>query len=311
MEPAHGLKVFKVWRGVIRLLLMLAALALFGCAGTLPDQRASTAAPLHDRQADAQAPETIPVTPEQFPEPVRITHKLVLPSGTQVDVNNPFGDVRLRFNGFENQFEVSAVAQIPEGAAAFELVPQLSAQSVTVKVRLPAGSELKPTQRIDIVVYVPEGHPVRVVTAKGQIEVRGIKAPLDLLSESGNIAIRGVSAPISAETGAGSIEVSLEAAGNTGEQRLVTRTGQIVASFGPDFNGKLALATSALIATEFSVDITPQPGQEPNKRGVAVLGQGGASVKIESKRGEIRLFRRAPYQAGGQSSRQSGGQSGR
>jgi len=62
-----------------------------------------------------------------------------------------------------------------------------------------------------------------------------------------------------------------------------------------DLNATLKLATSGVFATEFSVNIDPQAGAEPNKIGHAVIGKPEANIEVVSKRGEIRLLRRLEF----------------
>ena len=125
-------------------------------------------------------------------------------------------------------------------------------------------------------------------------------------SDSGNIAARGVLAAMDLQSGSGNIDVALNDTLLNAPQRFDTRTGVITASFGPAQIAELALSTSALIATEFSVDISERPGEEPNKIGVVRLGsmanpeelratQAKNKIELSSKRGELRLYRRQAY----------------
>jgi len=50
-----------------------------------------------------------------------------------------------------------------------------------------------------------------------------------------------------------------------------------------------------VFATEYSLHVTQRPGEEPNKRARSVIGRDTARVALESKRGEIRLLRRASF----------------
>lgn len=97
------------------------------------------------------------------------------------------------------------------------------------------------------------------------------------------------------ESGAGSIEAAPQPAPAGSDQRIATLTGPITLGLPAESDLELSLATSAAFATEFSIEVTPQPGQEPNKTATARLGKGGATLRVESRRGEIRLLRRSPY----------------
>jgi len=254
--------------------------------------------------------EPVPSTELQYaPEPTRTSIKEILPAGLALKVSNDFGEVRLRFGGFEHALEVTSVAQAPIGQA----MPSIRFDATTglISTFLPSNTGAVLGQRIDVVVFVPEKHDIQVSTLRGMVEIRSLRSTVSVRSNSGNIVARGVLAALDLQTGSGSIDVALNDVLLNAHQRFNTTTGVITASFGPAQVAELALATSALIATEFSVEITERPGEEPNKTGVIRLGQMGngaaenaqellaaqAKNKIElsSKRGELRLHRRQAY----------------
>ncbi|HQY54767.1 MAG TPA: hypothetical protein PLU65_06015 [Dokdonella sp.] len=214
-----------------------------------------------------------------------------LGSGQAVSVNNPYGDVRLRFGGYQDELEINTVAQQPPQAAAILLEPGVVDGIYRIAPRLPADTLIAEGQRLDLVVFVPLGHNVRVRTESGVIESRGIRADIDLHSARGNIAIRGTSGSINAETGPGTIEASLLRAPPGSRQHLATSTGFIVLAVSDELDANLELSTSAVFATEFSLRVENLPGQEPNKRATAQIGEGKADIFVESRRGEIRLLR--------------------
>ncbi len=261
-------------------------------------------------KAEVTKTEVAPSAELQYaPEPTRTSIKEILPAGLALKISNDFGEVRLRFGGFEHAMEVTAVAQSPIGQA----MPGVAfdAKSGLISTFLPPESATVLGQRIDIVVFVPEKHDVQVSTLRGMVEIRSLRSAVTVRSDSGNIAARGVLAALDLQTGSGSIDVAMNDALLNVPQRLNTRTGVITASFGPAQVAELALSTSALIATEFSVEITEKPGEEPNKTGVvrlAGIAKGAAAntqdllaaqqknrIELSSKRGELRLYRRQAY----------------
>ena len=288
-------KDFRIARHLV-LFALFAALA--GCA-------AKPAALTESTKAQAVAS-----TRSQYAaEPTRTNIKGVLPANLALKISNDFGEVRLRFGGFEHAFEVTAVAQAPIGQAMPGV--RFDAQSGVIATFLPVGTAAALGQRIDIVVFVPEKHDVQVSTLRGMVEIRSLRSAVTVRSDSGNIAARGVQAAMDLQTGSGSIDVSLNDVPLNTQQRFNTRTGVITASFGPAQVAELALSTSALIATEFSVEITERPGEEPNKTGVVRLAgvangvaanpqelltaQAKNKIELSSKRGELRLYRRQAY----------------
>ena len=214
-----------------------------------------------------------------------------LSAGQPVVVDNPYGDVRLRFGGYEEQLEIHAVGQKPGKAASIALEPGTVDGTYRIAPRLPANTLVAEGQRLDLVIFVPIGHSVSARTERGVIESRGIRADIDLRSTSGDIAIRGTQGQINAETGPGTIEASLLHAPPGSHQRLATSTGSIILAVKDDLDARLEMSTSATFATEYSLDIERLPGNEPNKRAIARIGKDEAKVAVESRRGEIRLLR--------------------
>lgn len=222
---------------------------------------------------------------------VRLDLTATLADGMPVSIDNPYGDVRLRFGGYQHVLEIHAVAQEPDAAKPIDLQPAVESDRYQISPRLPAGTLLADGQRLDLVVFVPLGHAVQVRTERGSIESRSVRADLDLQSSAGNIAVRGTRGRIQARTGVGSIEASLGPAPAGSQQLLSTTTGNIILAVTDDVDARLEMATSSVFATEYSLQVTPQPGQEPNKTAVAVVGKEQANIRIQSRRGEIRLLR--------------------
>jgi hypothetical protein len=228
-----------------------------------------------------------------IPQPERQEFKATLVEGQIVAIDNPYGDVRLRFGGFAQNIEVDAVVQTPTGAPVMALQPVIDNGRYLVAPRIPAGAILASGQRVDLVVFVPLGHAVAVRTERGLIESHGIRGNIDLHSTAGDIAVRGTQGSVQAQTGAGSIEASLNSAPPKSKQRLATTTGNIVLGVSDKLDAELELATSGVFATEYSLQVMPLQGQEPNKRARGVIGAATARIDVDSRRGEIRLLRRA------------------
>lgn len=231
------------------------------------------------------------------PEPSAERHDFsaTLADGQGLTIDNPYGDVRLRFGGYAHALEIHAVVQQPAGASPIAMEPAGDATRYRFAPRLPAGALLAEGQRIDLVAFVPLGHAVSVRTERGLIESRGVRGDVDLSSVAGDIAIRGTQGRVRAATGAGSIEASFDAAPAGSRQRLASTTGSIVLAVDDRLDAALELATSGVFATEFSIEVEPLAGQEPNKRARAVVGADKARIELTSRRGEIRLLRRSAF----------------
>lgn len=233
------------------------------------------------------------------PEAARIDLSFTLPAGQPVEVDNPYGSVYLRFGGYAHQLDVRATVQQPEGAAAFDFAPGAQGEAFRVAPALPEGVALAASQRIDLVLYVPEGHALRVRTASGSIESRGVRADVDFRSLSGDILARGTVGAVQAETGSGAIRVMLEPASAGLRQRLSTRTGDISVGVTDALGAVLQLSSSGTLTTDYSILIDRRDGEEPDKRAQAEVGVAkGAQpglIEVESLRGNLRLWRRIEF----------------
>jgi hypothetical protein len=213
-----------------------------------------------------------------------------------VYIDNPYGNVYLRFGGYEHAVDIHSTLQQPTGAPALTLHRGQEKGRYVIATRLPAGATVADTQRIDLVVYVAQNHAVIVRTAEGDIESRGLKSDLELKSVSGKIAVRGTEGIVQAETGEGDIEVTIAGTARArSKQRLATTTGNITLGVTDQLNARIDMATSAVFATEYSIDVNRDDGKEPNKWARATVGAPDAEITLESRRGEIRLLRRAVY----------------
>lgn len=237
-----------------------------------------------------------PVVQASEVEPLRADLTATVPAGTPVFIDNPYGNVYLRFGGYEHAVDIHSTLQQPAGAPALVLHRGMEGRRYVIAPKLPAKATLAPAQRIDLAVYVAQGHAVTVRTTDGGIEARGLKSDLDLRSDSGNIIARGTDGTVQAQTGEGKIEVAM---GNTArpgsKQRLATTTGNITIGVTDQLGATVNMATSAVFATDYSLDITHRDGEEPNKWARSTIGAPKAEITLESRRGEIRVLRRAVY----------------
>lgn len=248
-------------------------------------------------QAQVAASATAPGTDIQ---PLRRDFDATLTANEPVAIDNPYGDVRLRFGGYAHALAIHAVLQEPASAQPIELLPARESGRYLIAPRLPAGAIAAQGQRMDLVVFIPTGHAVSVRTERGLIESHGVRGDINLRSTAGDISMRGTQGRVQAETGAGSIEASLNPAPPASRQRLATTTGNIVLAVDDKFDAELELATSSVFATEYSLHVQALAGQEPNKKASASIGdvkagKRKAKLVVESRRGEIRLLRRTGF----------------
>ncbi len=232
----------------------------------------------------------------------RSDYSATLPEGQAITIDNPYGDVHVRFGGYEHNIETHAVLQEPIGATHIALAPVATSAGYAIVPRLPAGATVREGQRLDLSIFVPENHSLTVLTEQGLIDVHGVHGDVDLKSTAGDIDLRGIRGAIHAETGQGSIEAALGTAPRNASQRLATTTGDIQVGVDDRLDAAVDMATSALFATDYSIKIMRHPGEEPDKHASTVIGANTSKLLLESRRGQIRLLRRAGFTVAGTSS---------
>ncbi len=227
---------------------------------------------------------------------VRSDYNGTLQPGQAVVIDNAYGNVSIRFGGFEHRLEAHAVAQGPQASAALQFKPAATSDgSFQMGASLPDAATSAEGRRIDVSVLVPEGHAMRVRTSSGDVDVHGVHGNVVVRSDSGNIGLRGIRGAIDAATGDGEIQAWLAPAPRGAMQRLQTRTGAIQVGVDDKLDASIQMATSALFATEYSLQIVRRPGEEPNKQASTLVGADHSKLFIHSKRGQISLLRRAAF----------------
>ena len=116
----------------------------------------------------------------------------------------------MRFGGYEHKLDIRSTIQQPEGAAKFTFAPAMRDGRCVVAPALPEGVPLAEGQRIDLVLYVPQGHALSVDAAIGDIECRGLRSDIDLKTGPGRIQVIGTQGTVQAQSDDGRIEVSLQ-----------------------------------------------------------------------------------------------------
>lgn len=289
---------FAAFGGAVALILMAVVAPTHVAAQENPPPAAQSA--VQSTGGDAATGEAPVPT---FDEPERQDLSFKLKPGQSIDVDNPHGSVFVRFGGYEHTLDIRATIQQPKGAQRFVFAPGMRDGRLVVAASLPGGGVRADGQRIDLVLYVPEKHALKVRTVDGGIESRGLKSDVDYASQTGNISVRGTSGNLQVETAEGRIRILLNdgpAAGS--RQRIASRTGDIAVGVTDSLNAEVLLATSGTIATDYSIAVEHRDREEPSKRARAVVGapQAGESntvVSVESLRGNLQLWRRAVFSA--------------
>jgi len=230
-----------------RVVALCAAFGLAACAASPGVHTPSTA------REDAPAALTID-RPEQAFD---------LAGVTELVVDNPLGDIHVR-SASENEARANLFVQRWAGDGSGARVrpsPNRGRLFLVVEPRhrsasgsASQGGASRPL-RADLVLLVPPRISLRLYTGAGDIELRKLANPvIGARSDSGDIEVIA-SSRIDAQTASGEIRATLVAPGWTGEQRLVTGSGDILAyvPLGPDLSvdarsgGAIAGRWSALV----------------------------------------------------------------
>ena len=221
----------------------------------------------------------------------------IRPGGT-LRIRNPFGNVHARFGGYENEVEILTTTQrleqdLPELRVDLQTGPD--GMQINVDFERKANQAAPPPNgtrdRVDLVVFVPQGVTLDVETLDGMIEAKKLKGDLFASSINGDLKIKSIAGRVRAKTVHGQITALIEG-GVTGEpQDLVTSTGDIEVHLWEDARFNVELATSGEISTDFSLEIEHRRFEEPKKIARAIIGDGGPELKLHSKQGRVRLLR--------------------
>ncbi len=222
-------------------------------------------------------------------------------SGGTVRIENPYGNVRARFGGYENQVEILGVLQnFGAEDEGLEVRSREHGGNVEVLVGYPDKSEPtdgkspvlgNPKDRVDLAVFIPMGCRYEVSSADGLIEIIGLKCDVEAENEKGEIVVKRTRGAVRLRSDRGSVLAELESGVTDREQVIETVTGDIAIYLWEDAHMDVNAATSGEISTDFTIQIEHRPMEEPGKYARATVGKGGTPLSLRSKQGRIRLLR--------------------
>ncbi len=226
-------------------------------------------------------------------------------AGKAVRVENPWGDVRARFGGYEGGVEIHAVLQrLQPGLPPLQVFTETTAAGLVIRVARtaevppePARSGVRdvappkaPADRVDLVVRVPKGSPLQASTRAGTLEAKGLQSDVALESESGAISVREVRGFVRTRNVYGATEVVLGPFPGAPEQTFDSLTGDISVTLPPRANCTVRAKTSGWITTDISLRIVRRPKEEPSKTAVGRVGPGASPVTIRTRRGNVQIL---------------------
>jgi hypothetical protein len=214
--------------------------------------------------------------------------------GQAVRVVNLFGNVHSRFGGYEGRVEILATSQRLESELpALEVRVADRGETLDVEVGF-ARSGTGPADtrdRVDLVVFVPQGAALDVRTRDGLIDAKKLKSDVIASSLDGDLRLQSIQGRVVAKTARGAITATLVTGATDESQQLTTETGDVEVWLWEDAAMTVDLATSGEISTDFSLKIEHRRFEEPSKHAVAVVGEGGPELSLRSKQGRLRLLR--------------------
>jgi hypothetical protein len=253
-------------------------------------------------QATAPAPSPAAVSPEASPAPTVPADVRLERSSWGLDIDGPtpvrrlevanfYGDVRARFAG-DRRIEASAVIQrLGPESQRLGWVIERRGDTIVLFVTPPPGrvqdSDPQPAKaafdRLDLVVYVPEGLRLRVDTLHGLIEGRGLRGDVEARSVFGDVLVT-TSAALSVAAGSGRVYAAFGA--DSPERPIVVTSGSgpitVALPAAPDVS--LRVETGGSLSTKLAVERS-QLGSRQVAR--ATWAAGRRPVLVDSASGEV------------------------
>jgi len=217
--------------------------------------------------------------------------------GSAVRVHNPYGDLRLQHGGSEDNLEVAVIfQQLSIDGSKLVLEVEFTDDTVDVKIvrydiagnpapEVPRGDDA----RADLALLVPEGTTTRAENTSGLLEARGVRTDIDLHTAGGTIRVAKIRGRITTHSERGVTEITLETGVTKKSQEFSSITGPITVFTTTTNDLDVVMATSGAFITDFSLAVEHHDHEEPNKVASTVLGQGGVSLKMTSKQGDLGL----------------------
>lgn len=216
---------------------------------------------------------------------------------TAMEVRNDFGDIRARLAGDRTLEAWMVVQRLDPAGERVGFTVERRGGAVALVVGYPPGRVRDAVphpakdsyDRLDLVVFVPEGVTLRAHTLRGQVEVRGLKSDVEAATLDGPVFLRTTGA-VQARTGGGEITAWLDAApfDKSGPPLLLqSRSGPIVVTLPAGAQPDLRVETGGEIATALDVRRSRRNGRAratlpaPASARLLLVSSGAGAVRIE------------------------------
>jgi len=208
-----------------------------------------------------------------------------------VHVHNPFGDIRVRTTA-EAKASIAAVIQpLTSNPNDITIVRETKADGVHVVVQDVTHSY---RGRVDLSIVVPKPTPLKVIGKDGQVQAKGLSAPISISTRTGEIFVASAK-PVQATTETGEIYLHLTSVAAADQSQLTTNTGDITVRFSgtvsPTVVGQTTGQTEFRGLAEGSEKTTGLAGNTKTFQ----LGKGPGIVNMKSQAGRLTVqIDRAP-----------------
>ncbi|MEM7354770.1 MAG: hypothetical protein AAF657_28435 [Acidobacteriota bacterium] len=229
-----------------------------------------------------------------------------LAAGYEVEIINPYGDIRVRHGAGRELYFLATVQghQDDPRKARVEAKAKDSAEgsadnsrgTTRIEVEYPNEAELDLPQipaswnkrRVDLTVFVPIDTDTTLRTLAGLAEVRGLEGDLDVSTETGDMRLR-IAGGLRAKTVHGDILAQFRRTRWQDASRIESLTGTIRAELPSGGRAEVELETRGEITTDYSITIR-RSEKSQLKQATAKIGVAGPSLSIKSNKGPIKLI---------------------
>ncbi len=209
----------------------------------------------------------------------------------RLEIVNFYGDVRARYAG-DRRIEAAAVIQrLGPEAQRVGWVIERREETLVLFVTPPPGriqdTDHQPAKaafdRLDLVVYVPEGVRLRVDTLHGLIEGRGLRSDVEARSPLGDVLVT-TSGALSVQAGGGRVYAAFGAGSPELPVVVSSRGGPVTVALPPTPDLSLRVESAGQVSTKLAVERS-QIGPRNVVR--ATLGAGRRPVLVDSATGDV------------------------
>jgi DUF4097 and DUF4098 domain-containing protein YvlB len=226
-----------------------------------------------------------------------------LAAGGRVSLENIQGAVRV-IGWDRNEVRVDAVkrAYSAERLAEADIRVEATADAVRIKTRYPqntlnfnnsAEERFNNPASVEYTLSVPRGARLDSITlVNGALSIEGMTGEVKASSVNGHVAARGLSSRVRLSVVNGALEAAFNQLGAANDIELTSVNGPVTVTLPSDSNAELrANSVHGTIGNDFGLPVRRGPYVGRDLAGT--LGAGGASVKLSSVNGPVRIRRAA------------------